>query len=77
MSDGSLQSAAVKQSAKVGEQIVAVGHQVDGRIITMGWHQESGSKDIAIARYGINGSLGDPLLRGSSRRAGRPIPDPC
>lgn len=41
---------------------VAVGHQVDGRIIAMGWHEAPNPGDIALQRYGVTGSTGDALF---------------
>jgi uncharacterized delta-60 repeat protein len=51
------------ESGSTGEnaQAYAVGRQVDGRIIAIGWH-EAGTAflpDIALARYGADGVVGD------------------
>jgi uncharacterized delta-60 repeat protein len=40
----------------------SIGHQVDGRIIAMGWHEVPSPPDIALQRYGIDGATGDPLF---------------
>lgn len=42
----------------------AIGRQVNGRIIGIGWREEGVSfpPDIALVRHGVNGSTGDPLF---------------
>jgi uncharacterized delta-60 repeat protein len=46
---------------------VAIGHQVNGRLISMGWHEKSAPGDIALIRYGIDGAVGDPLFGNSGK----------
>lgn len=46
---------------------VAIGHQVNGRLIAMGWHEKSAPGDIALIRYGIDGAVGDPLFGNSGK----------
>jgi uncharacterized delta-60 repeat protein len=43
---------------------LAIGRQVDGRIIGVGWREQLGSfpPDIGLVRHGADGSTGDPLF---------------
>jgi uncharacterized delta-60 repeat protein len=49
-------------SSRSSANTYAIGHQLDGRLIVMGWHEESAASDIALARYGVNGSTSDSLF---------------
>jgi uncharacterized delta-60 repeat protein len=64
------------ESGSSGEnaQGYAVGRQVDGRIIGIGWHSAAGNQflpDIGLMRYSAAGAVGDPefgnYLAGKSR----------
>ena len=59
---GTLVKTRFGSSSGSSSSAVAVGHQIDGRIIAMGWHEIPTPADIALQRYGINGSTGDPLF---------------
>ncbi len=43
---------------------MAIGRQIDGRIIGIGWREQGAAypPDIALVRHGIDGAAGDPLF---------------
>lgn len=59
---GTLVKTRFEASSGSSSRIVAVGHQSDGRIIAMGWHEIPSPANIALQRYGVDGSTGDPLF---------------
>ncbi|WP_428266840.1 hypothetical protein [Haliangium sp.] len=47
-------------SSGEGAQAYAVGRQVDGRIISIGWHRAPNfPPDVGLIRFGVNGAVGD------------------
>ncbi|WP_437956268.1 hypothetical protein WME76_33185 [Sorangium sp. So ce119] len=61
-SDGKLVSVRFGGSSGSTAKAHAVGHQLDGKIIAMGWHETPEPRDIALVRLGANGATGDALF---------------
>ncbi|WP_437764608.1 hypothetical protein WMF27_34435 [Sorangium sp. So ce281] len=56
---GALLSTRIGSSSGSEAESFAVGHQVDGKIIAMGWHEIPEPRDIALWRVGANGATAD------------------
>ncbi|AUX41538.1 hypothetical protein SOCE26_029580 [Sorangium cellulosum] len=65
--EGTVMKARLGSSSGSSSRAVAVGHQLNGRIIAVGSHEESGVEDIALLRPGAAGGLGDPLFGASGK----------
>ncbi|WP_437680701.1 hypothetical protein [Sorangium sp. So ce131] len=65
--EGAVMKARLGSSSGASSRAVAVGHQLNGRIIAVGSHEESGAADIALVRPGAAGGLGDPLFGASGK----------
>ncbi|WP_437732054.1 hypothetical protein [Sorangium sp. So ce1335] len=61
-SGGELVSVRFSSSSGSRAEAHAVGHQLDGKIIAMGWHETPEPRDIALLRLGANGATGDALF---------------
>ncbi|WP_438015712.1 hypothetical protein WMF18_33280 [Sorangium sp. So ce315] len=64
--DGKLVSVRFGGSSGSMAEAHAVGHQLDGKIIAMGWHETPEPRDIALLRLGANGATGDALFGNTS-----------
>ncbi|WP_437974371.1 hypothetical protein WMF11_38610 [Sorangium sp. So ce295] len=58
--EGAMLSTRIGSSSGAEAQAFGVGHQVDGKIIAMGWHETPEPRDIALWRVGANGATADP-----------------
>lgn len=57
---GALLSTRIGSSSGSEAQSFAVGRQVDGKIIAIGWHETPEPRDIALWRVSATGATGDP-----------------
>ncbi|WP_437587616.1 hypothetical protein [Sorangium sp. So ce1000] len=64
---GAMLSTRIGSSSGAEAQSYAVGHQVDGKIIAIGWHEIPEPRDIALWRVSASGATGDPNFGNSGK----------